>query len=91
MTALLLLAAAAAVIAVTVYAVSLRLHPWMPCRACGGSGKTSDRLWHSAHGTCRACGGRGRNPRLGIRVLQPSRYKRLMAGQAGHKSIDKRD
>jgi len=89
-TALLLLIAAAAVIAVTVYTISLTWHPWTPCRACDGSGKTQDRLWKKAIGTCPGCGGRGRNPRLGIRVLQPTRYKRLTGAQANHKRIDKR-
>ena len=35
-----LILAAAAVIAAAVYGVSLQLHPWTPCRTCGGSGKS---------------------------------------------------
>lgn len=79
------------VLAAGAYAVSIWLHPWAPCRACGGSGKSRDVLWRSAYGTCKRCGGRGRHPRAGIRVLTPGRHKRLArAGHADHKSIDKR-
>lgn len=81
---------AAAVIAAAVYGTSLRLHPWTPCRACDGSGKSRDAMWKKAHGTCRACGGRGRHPRLGVRILQPGRARRLAAGTPKHKSIDQR-
>jgi len=87
--ALWLILAAAAVIAAAVYLASLRLHPKWPCRACRGTGKTRDRIWKSAHGTCAACSGRGWRPRLGIRVLQPGRARRL-APPANHKSIDQR-
>ena len=90
MAALWLILAAAAVLAVVAYAVSLRLHPWAPCRKCDGGGKSRDAVWKKAHGTCRACGGRGRHPRLGIRVLQPGRARRMNSGQASHKSIDRR-
>jgi hypothetical protein len=80
----------AAVIAAAAYAVSLRIRPWWPCRACKGSGKTRDRIWTKATGTCPRCGGRGRRPRLGIRVLQPGRARQLEAGQPKHKNVDKR-
>lgn len=85
-----LIVVAAAAIAAAVYGVSLRWHPWAPCRACGGGGKSRDRLWRGAFGTCKACGGRGRHPRLGVRVLQPGRHERLTGGKADHKRIDQR-
>ena len=90
MAALWLILAAAAALAAAVYLVSLRVHPWAPCRRCGGGGKSRDRIWREAHGSCRSCGGRGRHPRLGVRVLQPARARQMTAGQANHKSIDKR-
>lgn len=90
MAALWLILAAAAAVAAAVYGLSLRLHPWVPCRACAGTGKTRDTVWKRAHGTCRACSGRGRHPRLGVYVLQPARARRMTAGQASHKSTDQR-
>jgi len=80
----------AAIVCGAGYYISLWLHPWASCRACGGGGKSRDRIWRGAFGTCKACAGRGRHPRLGVRVLQPGRCKQLTAGQATHKSIDKR-
>lgn len=90
MAALWVILAVAAALAVAVYSASLRLHPWAPCRSCGGGGKSRDAVWRKAHGTCRSCGGRGRHPRLGIRILQPARARQMTAGQPDHKSIDKR-
>jgi hypothetical protein len=87
MGALLILAA----VAVVAYAASLRVHPWTPCRRCGGGGKTWDRIWRGASGTCPACGGRGRKPRAGVRVLRPGRHKKLASGQPNHKNVDKRN
>ena len=72
------------------YLTSLWVHPWVPCRACKGSGRSRDPLWRSAYGTCRACGGRGRHARLGVRLLQPGRAKRLAGTETDHKTIDKR-
>jgi hypothetical protein len=91
MAGLWLILAAAAVIAAAVYGVSLRLHPWAPCRRCSGGGRSRDRVWRKAHGTCRACGGRGRHPRFGVRVLTPGRARRLTEGQPNYRSIDKRE
>ena len=85
-----LIAVVAAVLAAGAYVISLRVHPWAPCRRCAGGGKSRDRIFRGAFGTCKACGGRGRHPRLGVRVLQPGRHEQLTAGQASHKSIDKR-
>ncbi len=86
------LALAAAVIAVTAAAVywrSLQVHPHRPCGACGGSGKTRDRIWKPATGTCPKCLG-GRVPRLGVRVLQPARARRMLGAEPSHKTADER-
>ncbi len=87
--ALWLILAAAAVLAAA-FAVSLRVHPWRPCRSCGGSGKSRDAVWKTAFGTCKSCGGKGRRPRPGVRVLQPARARRMTGAQPGHKSVDER-
>lgn len=86
MTALILIV----VIGAAAYLASLWVHPWRPCRACGGGGKARDRIWSEAHGTCPSCGGKGRHPRLAIRILQPGRYRRLRAALPDHKSVDER-
>lgn len=86
----LLLIVIAAVVAVAVYARSLWVHPWAPCRPCKGSGRTRDSLFRAATGTCSRCGGKGRKPRAGIRVLQPSRAKRLAGPKPDHKKADQR-
>lgn len=85
-----LILAAAAVIAAAVYAASLRIHPWKPCRSCKGSGKSRDAMWRTAFGTCKSCGGRGRKPRAGVRVLTPGRARRMTGGEPDHKNIDER-
>jgi hypothetical protein len=77
-------------VAAAVYLVSLQVHPWRACRACGGRGKTGDRIWRAAHGTCPSCGGKGRHPRLALRILAPARYRRLAAERPSHKAIDQR-
>lgn len=88
--ALWLILAAAAILTAAAYAASLRFHPWKPCGTCDGSGKSRDAVWKTAFGTCRACGGKGRKPRLGVRVLQPARARRLAGAQPDHKNIDER-
>lgn len=80
----------AAVVASVAYAVSLRLHPWRPCRACRGSGKTRDRFWKPATGTCPKCRG-GRRPRLGVRMLQPARARDMIPARGTHKVNDRRN
>lgn len=85
-----LILAAAAITAAAVYAVSLRIHPWKPCRSCEGTGKSRDTVWKTAFGTCKSCGGKGRKPRLGVRVLQPARARRMTGAGPGHKRIDER-
>ena len=89
MLTLAVLAAAALGIAAGSYAVSLRLHPRRPCRACGGSGKTRDRIWRAARGTCPKCLG-GMRPRFGVRVLQRSRARAMLPRKGAHKKTDGR-
>ncbi len=81
----------AVVIAGGYYAWSLRVHPWVRCRARGcKGGSRRDRVFKGAYGACRHCGGRGRKPRLGIRVLTPARAKAMTAPKGSHKKADHR-
>ena len=89
MTGWLVLAALAA-IAVAAYFASLWLHPWVPCRACNGSGRARDPLFTRAYGTCGGCGGCGRKPRPGVRVLQRARAKRMTGAEPSRKDADYR-
>jgi hypothetical protein len=69
------LALAAAAVLAGAYWLSLRLWPYGPCLACGGSG----RSWGSnkrRHGICRACRGSGRRTRLGARILGTIKHGR---------------
>jgi DnaJ-class molecular chaperone len=90
MAALDLILLAAALAGAGAYLVSLRVHPWWPCRSCKGSGKTRDRLWKQARGTCARCGGKGQRPRKGIKVLNPARYERMRQQATGRKRADER-
>ena len=90
MTALLLLLFAAAVLAGSSTPSRSPGTPGRRARHAAVAARPATASGTRHTGTCRACGGRGRHPRLGIRALQPCRYKRLTAGQAGYKSIDKR-
>ena len=51
------------------YLVSLRIHPFRPCRMCRGTGRHRGSFYTRTHRPCRACGGNGRAERLGVRVL----------------------
>lgn len=73
-----------------VYLVSLRVHPWWPCRPCRGTGKTRGRVWKRARGTCSACGGKGQRPRLGIRLLNPGRARTMTLPKGTYKRTDRR-
>lgn len=53
------------------YLISLRLHPYAKCRACGGSSKHSGAVFRYGFRACRRCEGKGRKPRLGSRVFHP--------------------
>jgi DnaJ-class molecular chaperone len=56
-----------AVIALIVggYLLSGYLHPFRPCRACGGSGVHRGAVFRKATRNCAACGGKGRYRRAG--------------------------
>jgi DnaJ-class molecular chaperone len=47
------------------YLVSGFLHPFRPCRSCGGSGVHKGSIYRRAIRNCAACGGRGRFRRVG--------------------------
>ena len=79
-----------AVLALAGYAALLWLFPWWPCRRCGGRGKLRDPLRRKAFRTCPSCGGRGQKPRLGVRLLQAARARRMRAREADHKKADER-
>lgn len=46
------------------YAISIRLHPYKPCRTCKGSGKHRGWLFEHAFRACDRCHGSGRELRL---------------------------
>jgi hypothetical protein len=45
------------------YAISIRLHPWKPCRRCGESGKHRGTVFTDSFRGCTRCGGTGRELR----------------------------
>ena len=47
------------------YLVSGFLHPFRPCRSCGGSGVHKASVFRGTTRTCGTCGGKGRSRRLG--------------------------
>jgi hypothetical protein len=47
----------------TAYRVSVRRHPYRPCRACGESGKHRGTFFTESFRACGRCGGRGRELR----------------------------
>lgn len=50
------------------YAMSVRLHPWKPCKRCGESGKHRGSLFTSSFRSCARCGGTGRELRRFARL-----------------------
>jgi hypothetical protein len=61
--------AAATGLALTVWwVVHVRRHPWVPCRACKGSGKRRPALLPDRFGTCWWCKGSGRKLRWSARL-----------------------
>ena len=82
--------AAIALFAASAYLASLWMHPWVPCRACAGSGRARDPVFTRAYGTCPRCGGRGRKARPAVRILQPARAKRMTSAGPDHKDADHR-
>jgi DnaJ-class molecular chaperone len=51
-----------------VYSVSVRMHPWRPCRRCGESGKHRGSLFSRSFRPCSRCGGTGRELRRFARL-----------------------
>ena len=47
------------------YLVSGVLHPFRPCRSCGGSGVHKGSVYRRATRDCASCGGKGRFRRVG--------------------------
>jgi hypothetical protein len=60
---LIVLLLAVAVVYAIGHAVSLRLHPWRPCRRCGESGKHRGTVFTRSFRPCPRCGGTGRELR----------------------------
>jgi hypothetical protein len=58
---------AAGIIVCAGWRVSLRMHPYAPCRRCQGRRGRNWRSTSNAWGNCGACGGSGRRKRLGAR------------------------
>jgi hypothetical protein len=64
---IILLLGAAAVYA-GAYAISVRIHPWRPCRRCGESGKHRGVMFARSFRNCTRCGGTGRELRRFARL-----------------------
>lgn len=47
------------------YLLSLWIHPFIACRACGATGRAGGRVFAYSHRQCGSCGGQGRHRRLG--------------------------
>ena len=60
---ILLWAAAIAVCLAVAYRISIRRHPYRPCRKCGESGKHRGAIFTSSFRACARCGGTGRELR----------------------------
>jgi hypothetical protein len=52
-----------ALLLVTAYRLSIRRHPYRPCRKCGESGKHRGAMFTSSFRACTRCGGTGRELR----------------------------
>jgi hypothetical protein len=59
----LLWAAAFALMLGTAYRLSIRRHPYRPCRKCGESGKHRGAVFTGSFRACTRCGGTGRELR----------------------------
>jgi hypothetical protein len=53
------------------YAISIRRHPYRPCRRCGESGKRRGTVYRSSFRDCHRCGGTGRELRPFARKPDP--------------------
>lgn len=57
------------------YVISLRLHPYRPCRSCNG-GRRCGAVFRRSFSLCGKCGGTGRAERLGVRLFFGENSKR---------------
>jgi hypothetical protein len=69
--AVLLWAAVAAVCLAVAYRISIRRHPYRPCRKCGESGKHRGTVFIRSFRACTRCGGTGRELRTFAREPEP--------------------
>ncbi|MGH3358810.1 MAG: hypothetical protein ACRDO7_08400 [Nocardioidaceae bacterium] len=53
------------------YLISLWLHPYARCRACGGTSKHFGAVFSRNFRVCRRCKGTGRKPRFGCYLFRP--------------------
>jgi DnaJ-class molecular chaperone len=58
------------IVAAVGYYVSLRIHPFVKCGLCKGTGRHFGTVYKNAHRKCRKCGGTGRRDRLGTRFIR---------------------
>lgn len=47
--------------------ISLRIHPWTACKACGGEPRSYGSVFRRSFALCGACGGTGRQLRFGVK------------------------
>jgi hypothetical protein len=66
---------------VAVWLVSLRVHPYRKCPACGTSGRHQNRRG-TVYGNCRRCRNRTLTRRP-LKVLMPRLYADIKAGRHG--------
>lgn len=59
------------IVAFAGYLVSLWLHPYTRCRACGGSSRHVGAVFGYGFRPCRRCKGKGRKVRLGCHLFRP--------------------
>jgi DnaJ-class molecular chaperone len=59
-----------AIVAAFGYYVSLRIHPFVKCWLCKGTGRHFGSIYQYSHRKCRKCGGSGRRDRLGTRFIR---------------------
>jgi hypothetical protein len=53
------------------YSVSIRRHPYRPCRKCGESGKHRGTIFTRSFRACTRCGGTGRELRAFAKEPEP--------------------
>lgn len=56
-------------IAIVIYLVSCKFHPYMRCKTCNRGKESHSTTFKGAFGKCRACNGKGHHVRWGARFL----------------------